>query len=602
MALSTAVRRAAVLAVATVLTCCLPAPFLAPSPLVAAASPADPASSPAASEERIPVYVDGLAVDFDVPPAVVNDRTLVPFRLLAEALGCQVDWDQATRKVHAASPFYGRTVDLWIDQTEAQVSGRYRSLDVPPTVIGGRTLVPLRFFGEALGAEVVWHDDTRTITITSPPRPMQVLGYYALGNAETSSWTELFGRPYPDTGVGATDLVSKVACAWYVLDPASGAIVLDDSYSGQKLPDNWQEVLDRCAGNAVDADMMVHWARAPGGVTDPAVYTFLRDPAATRRAVDEIASYAADFRGVNLDVEGLGQRQTGDELAATRRDFVAFVSLLADVLHERGKTLTLSLHPLNSWYPGYDWRALGGLADWLVIMAYGYAPKGAPEPIEKVSEAVDLALEVVPGEKLLLGLLAIRNPDGSYAGETAETLAVKVGLAKRRGLAGLSLWRLGVWGAERLGAVRALVTRPPAFEVLRDDSPGGPQPIDTMDAPPLKVAGVWYAPLLPLTDYLGLPCIWEETTAAPGMATIDFGSPRYLVNVYFTPEDRALYSQLPEEGIIVRGRPYLRADSAAALLAWTHPPDGRFAGAYTTWDPNGPSGPRLLVSPYPGMS
>lgn len=450
------------LAVAFAVTLCLA--LIAPSAVAEAESPgtAAPATTAAASAggERIPVYLDGLAVEFDVPPAIVSGRTLVPFRLLAEALGCTVDWVQEEQKVHAANPYSGSTVDLWVGKTDALVSGQPKVLDVPAMMTDGRTLVPLRFFGEALGAGVEWHNDTRTITVISPRRPMQVLGYYALGNAQTSSWTELFGSAFPDVSTGATDVVSRAAMAWYVLDPAAGRLVLDDSYSGQKRPDNWEDVLAACRGRAVPADMMVHWAYTTGGVTDPAIYAFLEDPAAMRAAVDDIMSYAEDFAGVNLDIEGLGQRQSGDELQATRQDFVAFVRLLAGALHERGKTLTLSLHPLNTWYPGYDWEALGQAADWVVAMAYNYGPKGQPEPLDDVTEAVDMALKVVPKEKVVLGLLALRNSDGTASGETPESLTQKIGLAKRRGLAGIALWRLGVWGQERLNAMRALVVRP----------------------------------------------------------------------------------------------------------------------------------------------
>ena len=429
--------------------------FLSLSALAAGSPPGVLAASTALPP--IVVYLDGLAVTFDVPPTVLGGRALVPFRALAEALGCAVDWDPATGLVSAAGPSASpRTVSLWVDRTDAVVNGESRVMDVPARIIQGRTLVPLRFFGEALGAQVAWDAATRAITVVSPPRPMRVLGYYALGAAETSSWAELFGRPFPDVGTppadgGAADLVSEIACGWFVLDPDTGGIVLDDAYSGQKRPDNWTDVLAGCGEFDVAADMMVHWSRLVDGVADPVIYDFLASPELMRRAVREIVDHAAAYRGVNLDLELLGQRQTGDQSATTRQRFTAFVQSLAEALRDSERTLTLSLHPLNSWYPGYDWEALGRLADTVVIMAYGYAPKGQPEPIGKVIEAVDLALAVVPKDKLLLGLLA------RY--ETPESIAAKLGLAKRRGLAGIALWRLGVVEPARLTVVRSAISR-----------------------------------------------------------------------------------------------------------------------------------------------
>ncbi len=554
----------------------------------------------AASSATIPVTLDGLPVEFDVPPTIVGGRALVPFRLLAEALGCDVTWDGATRHVHATAPWSERTADLFIGRTDAQVSGQGRTLDVPPMIVDGRTLIPLRFFAEAFGAEVAWHDDTRSITVASPVRPMEVLGYYALGNAETSSWTEVFGQPYPGLGVGSTDLVSTAACAWFVLDASTGGIVLDDRYSGQKRPDEWREIVDRLGDYAIQADMMVHWARTDAaGVADPSIYAFLRSPAAMRRAVDEMASYAADFHGVNLDIEYLGQRQTGDELDATKRDFNTFVQLLSSTLHGQGKTLTLSLHPLNTWYPGYDWATLGNYADRIVIMAYGYGPLASPQPFEKVTEAVDLALRVVPAEKLLLGLVATKS-NGVEGGETRETLAPKVGLAKRRGLAGVALWRLGVWGPEKLGAIRKLVSRPPAAEVIYGYGQPDQATVDTAATPPLKVAGTYYVPLLPVAGALGIPVRWDE---AAGQAVLVMRPYGYWEEVVApVPSDEPGFDPAAApEAILVRGMTYLRVDYAVSLLGQFAPEDVSYS-VELTWDPNAATGPRLTLLRVPRIS
>ncbi len=598
----------------------------APAPTTTQAASATAASATAApaATSPIPVYLDGLTVNFDVPPVIVDGRALVPFRLLAEALGCTVDWNEQDRHVRAVGPAQGagptagtdpasgggpapagdegarRTVDLWVDKTEALVNGQARTMDVPPRIIDGRTLIPLRFFGEALGAVVDWNGTTRTITVTSPPRTMEVLGYYALGNAQTSSWTELFGRAFPGSGVGATDFVSEVACAWYVLDAGTGRLVLDDSYSGQKRPDNWQDVLDKCRAYAVQADMMVHWARTDQatGVCDSSIYRFLSSTAAMRQATSDILAHAADYRGVNLDIEYLGQRQSGDELALTQQRFTAFIRMVADALHARGQTLTLSLHPLNSWYRGYDWKALGELADRIVIMAYGYASQG-PQPIEKVAEAVDQALEVVPAEKLLLGLLAGRTAQGQATYETAETIAVKVGLAKRRGIAGIALWRLGVWGRERLVPIRRAVSRPPAVSILYDRATGALHltPVDTTSAPPLLAGGRHWVPLLPILQAVGISATWDPGT---GQAVVDLGIGLIRSRAFqAVPADQVDFAAAEApEAITVRGQPYVPAGVMAELVRQFVPSDASYSFD-TAWDP---ASARLVLATVPRMS
>ncbi|WP_227762393.1 phosphodiester glycosidase family protein [Zhaonella formicivorans] len=105
----------------------------------------------------IPVYLDGDRLFFDVPPQLINGRTLVPFRRIFEALGAQVQYDAATRMVTAVKE--GRTVQFTGGAKQALVNGETVALDVPAREINGRTLVPLRFAGTALGVEVVWTKD-----------------------------------------------------------------------------------------------------------------------------------------------------------------------------------------------------------------------------------------------------------------------------------------------------------------------------------------------------------------------------------------------------------------------------------------------------------
>ena len=124
--------------------------------------------------------------------------------------------------------------------------------------------------------------------------------------------------------------------------------------------------------------------------------------------------------------------------------FNRFVLLLSERLRSSGKTLTLTLHPPNSYYRGYDYGALGELADRIIIMAYDYGSK--PEPVHLVLQAVEMALQEVPQQKLMLGISA------PY--ETPQSILTKVGIAKRYNLSGIALWRLGLVPAEMWSALR----------------------------------------------------------------------------------------------------------------------------------------------------
>ncbi len=112
------------------------------------------------------VVLDGNKLQFDVDPVIENGRTLVPLRAIFEALGATVDWDDSTRTVTASK---GSTkIVLTIGSNQATVNGKVYTLEVPARIINNRTLVPLRFIGEAFEEQVDWDGSTSTITITTP--------------------------------------------------------------------------------------------------------------------------------------------------------------------------------------------------------------------------------------------------------------------------------------------------------------------------------------------------------------------------------------------------------------------------------------------------
>lgn len=120
----------------------------------------------AANDYEVPtVKVDGAVVEFtEQDPVIVNDRTLVPMRAIFEKMGAEVEWIDTTRTVNAKRGT--TTISLTIDSTTAYKKGQPVKLDVAPTIMNGRTMVPLRFISEALGADVEWVGYIQGIYIT----------------------------------------------------------------------------------------------------------------------------------------------------------------------------------------------------------------------------------------------------------------------------------------------------------------------------------------------------------------------------------------------------------------------------------------------------
>lgn len=119
----------------------------------------------AATSADVNLVINNQQVSADVMPVIQKDRTLVPARAVFENLGGTVEWDQDT---YTATVKYDTTVViLKINNTIATVNGKEKTLDVPATIIKGRTLIPVRFVAEELGFQVGWVDSTRTVTISS---------------------------------------------------------------------------------------------------------------------------------------------------------------------------------------------------------------------------------------------------------------------------------------------------------------------------------------------------------------------------------------------------------------------------------------------------
>ena len=94
----------------------------------------------------------------DTIPIVIDGRILVPIRSVVESLGGQVDWNSSDRKVTVT--LNNTTIELWVDKTIALINGQEEILDVAPTILKDRTMVPLRFISEHTGCTIEISNNT----------------------------------------------------------------------------------------------------------------------------------------------------------------------------------------------------------------------------------------------------------------------------------------------------------------------------------------------------------------------------------------------------------------------------------------------------------
>lgn len=123
----------------------------------------------------IPVFVDGMEVEFDVPPVIKGGRTLIPVRAISNALGATVEWDAVTRTVTIKKDIKSKeasvneiVIKITLGSDVVMVNGKETKIDVPAQLVSNRTMVPIRFIAEVFKMKVEWDQDNGAVIIENP--------------------------------------------------------------------------------------------------------------------------------------------------------------------------------------------------------------------------------------------------------------------------------------------------------------------------------------------------------------------------------------------------------------------------------------------------
>ena len=111
------------------------------------------------------VYLDDSKLEFDVPPQIVSGRTLVPMRTIFEALGASISWNNTTKTVQGSKDSIN--LKMTINSNTYYINDEAKTTDVAPMILNGRTLVPLRIIAESLQCKVDYNGSTNVVTIES---------------------------------------------------------------------------------------------------------------------------------------------------------------------------------------------------------------------------------------------------------------------------------------------------------------------------------------------------------------------------------------------------------------------------------------------------
>lgn len=115
------------------------------------------------ADENISLTVNGEKVETQVPPTIIDGRTMVPVRDIFEACGAKVNWDANTKTITGEKG--NTTVVMQIDSNMLFINEKVTEMDATPVIIDGRTLAPARYVAESFGGIVDWNAEDKVVMI-----------------------------------------------------------------------------------------------------------------------------------------------------------------------------------------------------------------------------------------------------------------------------------------------------------------------------------------------------------------------------------------------------------------------------------------------------
>lgn len=116
--------------------------------------------------KEVKIEIDGKEmVPKDMPAVIIDGRTMLPMRQIAQKLGCEVNWNEAAQQIYVMQ---GSDIIVFTVNSKAGYeNGKEFTMDVPATIVNDRTMLPVRALADALHLNIKWDDPNRTVIINS---------------------------------------------------------------------------------------------------------------------------------------------------------------------------------------------------------------------------------------------------------------------------------------------------------------------------------------------------------------------------------------------------------------------------------------------------
>ncbi len=254
---------------------------------------------------KVNLLVNGEAVETDQPAVIVESRTMVPVRVIAESLGSTVDWDANTK---TATFTYGDIVaalEIGGDNLKVTAAGTTQLIpvDSPATIINSRTMVPVRFLSETFGYTVDWDAATKTVNVTD-------------GKAEDDT-TSSAAVEVPFEGMADKELKEEALVA-------DGYIAILNENT-DKMTDDQKELLAAYSGNVADVLKILDM----GDYTEAEISAGQKAVAGALAGLEDLAEA--------IDVDITPEEISADELKAEALVVDGYATVLNDYAEDMSK-------------------------------------------------------------------------------------------------------------------------------------------------------------------------------------------------------------------------------------------------------------------------
>lgn len=192
------------------------------------------------SADRMPIgiYVNEKEIITDVQPYIQNGTTFVPVRAICNALNVgNIIWDESTRTVTVKG--YNE-IQFTVGEKYAYSNGKKLILPAPSTIVGGRTMIPVRLFAESFGADVQWDSTLHCVDISVNDAKLPVASTVTGRRKDELLWlariveAESAGEPYTGQLAVANVVLNRVASQEY--PNTIYGVIFDRNYGVQFQP------------------------------------------------------------------------------------------------------------------------------------------------------------------------------------------------------------------------------------------------------------------------------------------------------------------------------------------------------------------------------